>query len=165
MSTDFERQTPEELREQAAERPCHYFLGEKLEPFSLGRQMALQRIGTSGSELENALLLIFLCSTPVAVINQLTRDPEGIEKYRAMMEEWGAKKGLNIGATVGPDGRLQYSGENTRQLVERAEEIWAETDASSFKSKNAPPDNPDPNASSRDSAQTTRRKSRQLSRR
>lgn len=164
MSADFEKPTHEAMRENAAERQAHYFLGDKLEPFSLGRQLALQRVGTTGSELENALLLIFLCSTPAEIIDRLTRDFAGITEFRRLMERWGEEKGLSIGAEL-VEGRFVYSSETTRKLVAKANEIWEETYASSFKPKGSAPDDlPDPNASSRDSQPTTRRKSRQSSR-
>lgn len=155
MNTVPDFESPEEIRDTASSREAFYFLGQKLEPFSLGRQLAIQRIRTTNSELENALMVVFLCTLTGDEIDRLTRDSEGKAEFRRRMETWGEQNAIGIGAVV-IDGVLQYASENTRRLVETAERIWAETDASQFRPK-APsgPVADDPNASGRDSLPST----------
>jgi hypothetical protein len=156
MSADFEKPTHEELREDAAEREAHYFLGEKLEPFSLGRQMAIQRIGTTSSEVENALLLVFICTLSPEGIDRLSRDAIGMGELRLKMEAWGGAKGVSIHMTD-REGVRRYN-ETTEQLIAVANRIYDEIDAGSFKPKTA--GESDPKASGRGSRSTTPRKSR-----
>ncbi len=115
---DFEAQR-EELIETAAERESFYWQGKKLEPFSFGRQAAAQRIGAEGaSTIENAVLLVYLCTLTPNEIDRVRGEDE-IKAFRARMNEWADSQGVTL-ADRGP-------------VTEVANQIWGEMAASRFK--------------------------------
>lgn len=151
MSTDFEDETP---IEQAANRDAYYYLGEKLEPFTLGRQLAAQRLaGDGASLLENDILLVFLCTLKPDAIDA-ARGESGKSTLRAMMNEWAQAKGVSIAMESDPDnaGKMRYASNETREVQRVADEIWRDMTATAFtvKEKKRRPgekiDAPDPNA-------------------
>jgi hypothetical protein len=92
---DFES-TPEQLLETAAERDAFYWRGQRLEPFSFLRQAAAQRIVQEGSsEIEDSVLLVYLCTLPASEIDA-ARGKAKIAEFRAKMAEWCDREGVTV---------------------------------------------------------------------
>jgi hypothetical protein len=146
----------EQLRETASEMPVHYFLGEALKPFSIGRQLACQRVmsGTGGSALETAMVVVFSCALERHAL-EWTRTPEGRDKFFSDLEAWATQKGINMRNHAGAE------------VIRIADDIWAELEASEgkpqIKASQASKDPPDPNASCREASPPTSRRSRRSS--
>lgn len=136
MSIDLEQdQSPEELRETAAEMPTFFFLGEELKPFSIGRQLACERVlgRALSKERETALIIVYMCTIERADYEK-TRTHHGIDDFHRAMNAWAEAKGLTIRNHAG------------REAMRIADEIWDLLDASEAsphpkpdqKSKDAP---------------------------
>ncbi len=138
MSIDFEEPSTEQLVETAAQMPTLYFLGEALQPFSLGRQLASQRVlgGLSRSDLQTSLAIVYLCTLKPSEYER-TRVPSEIPPFLSRMEAWAESKGIGLKGNPG------------KEVVRIADEIWAALDASDFDVKLKPDqrskDSPSPN--------------------
>ena len=139
MSIDHDAPTSEQLRDTAAERDAHYFLGNKLEPFSIGRQLAAQRLAFDGaSPLENDILLVFLCTLPPDEVDR-ARGEEGKQELRRKMQAWAESQGITIAMERDPDREgSRYASPATRDIQRASGEIWNELAASEFKVKRKP---------------------------
>ena len=132
------------LRETAAERDAHYFMGQRLFPLSFSRQAAIQRVHCGGGEVEAAVMLVFMCVCTPETIEQYTRYAENHAKFNQLKDEWAQAQGITIQViTDGPETG-QYASQATRQLVAVANEIWDELSASNFKAVDPNPAQPIP---------------------
>jgi hypothetical protein len=152
---DFESEE-DQHREEASEMPTQFFLGEALKAFSIGRQLACERIlGRSGSrEKETAMVIVYVCTLDERDLEK-TRTPDGIKTFHQEMYKWAEAKGITL------------RNHASREIVRVADLIWDQLDASDFDVKLRPDqkskDVPIPNASGRGTARRTSPGSRQSS--
>jgi hypothetical protein len=120
-------ESPEQLRETAAEMPSFYFLGEELKPFSLGRQLAFERVvaGSGSNSLELCMAMVYLCTIDTY---ERTRTQSEKESFRSEMVKWAEAKGINI-------RKENHAGEECKRI---GDEILAALEASEFDVKLKP---------------------------
>lgn len=154
MSTDLEADLSEEqLREQAAEMPAHFFLGEPLKPFSMGRQLACERVlgRALSKERETALIMVYVCTLEPQQYEQ-TRTLAAIERFHQAMHEWAESKGITIRNHAG------------KEAMRISDLLWDELDASDsvphLKPDQKSKEPPDPLPSGRGGSRATSRASR-----
>jgi len=84
----------DELDIDEAAEGVFYFNGTKLEPFSWKRNAAFDRFHVPGSSLENACLLVYLCTLSR---NEIEAAYEYPESFKDDLEKWGDKHRIYVG--------------------------------------------------------------------
>lgn len=153
---DFEADDAPTERAQIGERYAIYFLGTKLEPYSLGRQLAFDRITNvrgSGvdnprlySSFEQGLTMLFVCTKTPRQLDAI-RTEEDRRAFTEERDKWA--EALNISS---------YNKKGS-EVFRVAGLIMSEVDGSEFRVKPKPPVPgalpEDPNESGRDESQSS----------
>lgn len=93
-----------------------FFRGQKLHPFSFGRQAAAQRLQCSESGMESDAMLIFLCTLLSDEIDA-ARGEEETAKLRRRFHEWADENKIGIASPA------------RKEITRLANEIWMELQA------------------------------------
>jgi len=106
---------------EAGEMATIFFKGEALKPFSLGRQLAFQRLVRTSGLFEKAMLIVYLCTLERDQIER-SRTDEGAKLF-VDMEKWAEERGVAI------------AGEGMKSIMDVANAVWKTMEESAFEVK------------------------------
>ncbi len=123
----------EELQQkiEVAAGRVHFYKGQRLEPFSVARQAAFQRMGANSweSTLEGLGMIVYLCTLGEKLVDgnltgidciERARGEDEIKKFRKLFFAWLEKEGVTFNNNEG------------REIGKIGEAIWEDTKVSRF---------------------------------